>query len=100
MQILNKNDPQSTCESLLDLDAKIMYSSYLDVSGSILGEAIKNAIVVHNRLTVMVLPVSPGKESIVLATEIDTDLTRIVEKTKGLLASRVAASPTISRSAM
>ena len=100
MQVLSKNDPQSTCESLLDLDAKIMYSSYLDVSGSILGEAIKNSIVVHNRLTVMVLPVSPGKESIVLATEIGSDLTRIVEKTKGLLASRGGRSRVIPQSAM
>ncbi len=101
MQVLNVNDdPQSTCESLLDLDAKIMYSSYLDVSGSIMGEAMKNSIVIHNRLAVMVLPVSPGKESIVLATEIDSDLTGIVEKTKGLLASRVAPSRAMPQSAM
>ena len=100
MQILKKSDPQSTCENLLDLDAKIMYSSYMDVSGSIVGEAMKNSIAIHDRLTVMVLPISPGKESIVLATETNSDLTEIVEKTKGLLASRAARSRPITQSAM
>jgi len=100
MQVLKKADPQSTCESLLGLDSKIMYSSYLDVSGSIMGEAMKKSIVIHDRLTVMVLPISPGKESIVLATETDSDLTEIVGKTKGILASRTARSSTLTESAM
>jgi hypothetical protein len=100
MQVLKKIDPQSTCESVLGLDAKIMYSSYLDVSGSIMGEAMKNSIVAHDRLTVMVLPISPSKESIVLAAETDSNLTEIVEKTKRLLASRVARWRRIPQSAM
>ncbi len=88
MQVLQKLDPQSICENLLNLDAKIMYSSYLDVSGSVAGEAIKKSIVNYESLTITLLPISFGGESIVLATETNSDLAAIVKGTKRLLATQ------------
>jgi hypothetical protein len=86
MQVLKKVDPQSICESLLNLDSKIMYSSYLDTSGSIAGEAIKASIVNYDKLTITYLPMFSGGESIVLATETNSDLATIMGRTKDLLA--------------
>ncbi len=84
-------DAQSMCERLLNLDDTIMYSGYLNASGSMVGEATKNSISAHERLTIMVLPIHPSNSSVVIATAIGSNITAVVEKTKAVLASR---SPT------
>jgi hypothetical protein len=84
MQLVRQLDPQSICEKLLTLDSKILYSSYLDSAGSIVGEATKSLIGFYDELTVMVLPLHPGKGALVLAAPIGSDLTEIVTKAKSL----------------
>jgi len=78
MQVVRKLDAQSTCERLLNLQPDIVYASYLNATGSRVGEAIKNSIVDFKRLTVIVLPLHRGKETLVLATRIGSDLNEIV----------------------
>ena len=84
LQIVREFDPQSTCEKLLTLDSKVLYSSYLDSAGSVLGEATKNLIGFYDELTIMSLPVHPGRGALVLAVPIGSDLTEIVTKAKAL----------------
>jgi len=84
MQIVREADPQSICDKLLTLDSEILYSSYLDSEGRRLGEAVKRLIGLYDELTVMVLPLHPGKDSLVLASPIGSDLTDITAKAKGL----------------
>lgn len=82
LQIVREFDPQWICEKLLTLDSKILYSSYLDSAGSVLGEATKNLIGFYEELTVMVLPLHPGKGALVLAAPLGSDLTEIATKAK------------------
>ncbi len=89
MQVMMITDPQTVCEKLLDLDDCIMYSSVLNASGSIVGEAMKESISNHSRLTIMLLPVPFSNKSVVLATAIGSDMVAIVEKTKVLCTSPV-----------
>ena len=84
MQIVREVDPQSICEMLLALDQKILYSSYLDAAGIIAGEATNSLIGFHDELTVMVVPLHPGKGALVLAAPIGSDLTEIVAEAKSL----------------
>ena len=84
LQIVREFDPQWVCEKLLTLDSKILYSSYLDSTGTIAGEAINSLIGFYDELTVMVLPLHPDKGSLVLVTPIGSDLTEIVTKAKNL----------------
>jgi hypothetical protein len=84
MQVMMKTDPQTVCERLLNVDDDIIYSSVLNASGSIVGEAIKESISSHSRLTIMLLPVPFSNKSVVLATAIGSDIIAIVEKTKVL----------------
>jgi hypothetical protein len=86
MQVLRKVNPQSTCESILDLDHEIVYSSYVDVSGSIVGEATKVSIASYNRLAIMVIPI-PSGDSLILATVVGSNIAKIVEKARRLLIS-------------
>ncbi len=95
VQILRKiDDRQYECDRLLEMEPKIFYSSYLDESGSRLGEAIRNSISRCERLTMIVLPLHLSKESLVLVVSTDCDLTKIVEKTKKLF-SVFPANPLI-----
>jgi len=91
MQVMNETDPQNVCEKLLNLDDHIMYSSLLNTSGSIVGEAMKQSISNYDRLTIMVLPISFSKNSVVLAAVVGSDVKAIVEKTKGVLTSPVSS---------
>ena len=50
-----------------------------------MGEAKKSLIGSYQELTVMVLPLNPGKDALVLATPLESDLTEIVAKAKSLL---------------
>jgi len=84
MQIVREVNPQSICEKLLTLDSKILYSSYLDSEGQRVGEATKSLIGLCDKLTIMVLPLHPGKRAFVLAAPIGSDLTDIVTKAKSL----------------
>jgi hypothetical protein len=86
LQIVREFDPQSICEKLLTLDSKILYSSYLDEAGSVLGEATKNLIGFYDELTVMMLPLHLGKGALVLAAPLGSDLTEIVTKAKAFAA--------------
>jgi hypothetical protein len=83
MQIEREVNHQELCEKLLTLDP-ILYSSYLDARGERLGEAIKSLIGFHNELTVMLVPLLPSKDSIVLAAPIGSDLKDIVTKAKAV----------------
>jgi len=85
VQIEREVAPQSICEKLLTLDSKILYSSYLDSAGSRVGEATKSLIGFYDQLTVMVLPLRPGKGALVLAAPIGSDMIEIVTKAKSLL---------------
>jgi hypothetical protein len=85
MQIVSEVRPQSICERLLTLDSKILYSSYLDSHGRRVGEATKSCIGNYDKLTVMLLPLHPSKDALVLAAPIGLDLTDIVTKAKSLL---------------
>ena len=91
MQLLTEVDIQLACDRLLETDERIMYSSYLNGSGSIVGEAMKESITSYDELTIIVLPISPRKDSLVLAIMIGSDLAEIVTKTKTILASRHVA---------
>ena len=84
MQIVSEVNPQSICEKLLTLDSKILYSSYLNSAGRRVGEATKSLIGLYDELTVMVLPFHPGKDALVLAAPIGSDITEIVTKAKSL----------------
>ena len=84
MQVLRKIDAQSICERLLNLEPEILYASYLNATGSREAEAIKNSIVDFERLTIIVLPLHPGKETLVLAARTGCDLNEIVATAKRL----------------
>jgi hypothetical protein len=85
MQALREIQHQEFCESLLSLDSKILYSSYLDSRGKRLAEATKRVIGLYDQLTVIVLPLHPGKDALVLAAAIDSDWAEIVPKAKNFL---------------
>jgi hypothetical protein len=78
----SKINPQLLCERLLTLDSKILYSSYVNSSDSRVGEAIRSQIGLQEKLTIMVLPVNKGKDSLILAAPIRSNLTEIVAKAK------------------
>jgi hypothetical protein len=82
MQIVRELDPQAICEKLLTMDSRILYSSYLDSAGSRMGEATKNLIGLYDELTIMVLPLHPGKGSLVLAAPVWSDMAEIITKAK------------------
>ena len=88
MQTLDDIDAQSACEQILNLDDHILYSGFLNTQGSVIGEAIKDSISAYDRLSVMVLPAHPRNSSLILATISSSNLSAIVEKTKGFLGSR------------
>jgi len=83
-----ESDAQSTCERLLDMDKRLMYSGYLDSTGSTLAEAMRDSVSNYDRLTVMVLPLDSKKHTLVLASVVGSDLISIVENAKKLLDSR------------
>ncbi len=85
LQVMRELDVQSICETLLDLEPEVLYSSYLNASGSRVGEATKSSITNFERLTVMVLPINPSKESLVLAIPINSDLNGILARVKQVL---------------
>ncbi len=85
MQALKEVNAQLICDRLLTVDPKILYSSYLDARGRRKAEATKSLIVLYDELTVMVLPLHPGKDSLVLAAPIESDWTDIVTKAKNLI---------------
>jgi hypothetical protein len=82
LRVITEVHPQSICDRLLTLDSKILYSSYLDSGGHRACEATKSLIENYDELTVMVLPVLPGKDALVLATPIGSDLADIVSKAR------------------
>ena len=84
MQIVREGNPQSICEKLLTLDAKILYSSYLESEGQSVGEATNSLIGFYDELTIMSLPVNPGRGALVLAVPIGSDLAEIIMKAKNL----------------
>ena len=85
LQIAKEVSPQSLCKKLIALDSKILYSSYLDSEGRKVGEAAKMLIELYDQLTLMVLPLHPSKEALVLAAPFGSDLTDIVTKATSLL---------------
>jgi hypothetical protein len=85
LQVMRDLGAQSICEKLLDLEPEVLYSSYLSASGFRVAEAIKSSIANFEKLTVLVLPLHLGKESLVLATPIDSDLKGIVARAKLIL---------------
>jgi hypothetical protein len=87
MQAAREANPQSICERLLNLDSRILYSSYLDYRGQRIGEAIKSLIGLYDELTVLVLPLHPSEDALVLAAPIDSNLSDIVTKAKKTLAN-------------
>jgi hypothetical protein len=79
-------DPQSICDKLLSQDLRIMYSSFFNSEGSRVGEATRDLIGLREILTIMVLPLRPGKdERLVLAAPFGSDMIEIVAKAKSLL---------------
>jgi hypothetical protein len=86
MQTLGEVDAQTTCKQLLDLDEEILFSGCLDGLGVMVGEAMKDSISAHARLTVMVLPLHHNDRALVLATAVDSDINSIVQKTKRFFA--------------
>jgi len=88
MQVQREIEIRSKCEAILSADESILYSSILDSTGSVEGEAMKKLISAYDRLTVMVLPINNcSNRSVVIATTLGTDLTAIVQKTKWLMAT-------------
>ena len=85
MQAVGEVNAQLICDRLLTLDSKILYSSYLDSEGRRIGEATKRAIGLYDELTVMVLPLHPSKDALVLAADTGSDWTEIVTKAKNLI---------------
>lgn len=83
MQVAREVSGSSICEKLLSLDdGKILYSSYVDASGSVVCEATRNSIVGYDRLTVVVLPLHSGVESLTLAIPVNCDLKGIIAEIK------------------
>jgi len=95
MQLLTEVDVQLACDRLLEIDECVMYSGYLNSTGCLVAEATKLSISNHDKLTIMVLPISTRNDSLVLATLIGSNITEIVGKAKKLLASRAARLPMI-----
>jgi len=87
MQRLIESEAQSTCDRLLDMDERLMYTGYLNSSGSTMAEAMRNSVSNYDRLTVMVLPLSSRRDSLVLASIVGSDLISIVENVKKFLHS-------------
>ena len=87
LQIMREVSRQSMCEKLLTLDSKILYSSYLDSEGRRVGEASKRLIELYDELAVMVLPLHPLKDALVLAVPIGSDLIDIITKAKPFVES-------------
>jgi len=85
MQTLDEANAYTECKRLLDLDDGIFYSSFLDTSDSIVGEAIKESIAAHDNLSIMILPIRSRNSSLVLATSPGSNLTAIVEKAKRIV---------------
>jgi hypothetical protein len=86
MSMEKEVDAQSMCERLLEMDHRVMYSSFLDARGSIIGEATRNTISNCNFLTIMYVPIGPGKDSLVLATLVGSELSPILQKARRILA--------------
>ena len=84
-QVIREVDAQSMCEKLLARDSRILYSSYLDSDGQRVGEATRSLIGIYDELTIVMLPLLPGKGELVLAVPVESDLIEIVGKAKSLI---------------
>lgn len=95
MQYLMQLDYQNVCDELLEVDKRLVYTSFLDSSGLIVAESIRGAITNYDHLTVVVLPLGSRKDSVVLASVVGSDLTSIVENMKKLFSSQLSSSPAL-----
>ena len=82
MQIMAEANGQAICERVLAADSEIKYSSYVSADGNRLGEAIKESIVDHERLTVMVLPLGQSCDVLVLAASPGCNLSKVLSNAK------------------
>ncbi len=88
---------QLLCDGLLTLDSDILYSSYVDSSDCRIGEAMRRQIGLEEKLTILVLPVNRGKDSLILAAPIRSDLTEVVAKAKNAFSFDSAGFPALDR---
>ena len=86
MQVIAEVNGQAICERILAADARIKYSSYVSADGTRLGEAMKRTIGRHDKLTIMVLPLHPSCDVMVLATPRGCDVAEVVRNAKLALA--------------
>jgi hypothetical protein len=91
METVRELNPQLTCDRILTLDPRILYSSCLDLEGRRIGEAIEDAIDLYGELTVVLLPLDRNGGSLVLAVPIGSDLREIVTKAKKIFSDETKA---------
>jgi hypothetical protein len=77
---------QAICERALASDSRIKYSSYISSDGSRVGESMNESIVDHDKLTVMVLPLRPSSDVLVLAASPGSNLSELITIVKLALA--------------
>lgn len=86
MQVMTEVNGQAICERALAADSRIKYSSYISSDGSRLGEAMNGSIIDHDNLTVMVLPLRPSSDVLVLAASSGSNLTELITRVKLVIA--------------
>lgn len=82
MQVIAEVNGQAVCERVLAADSRIKYSSYISSDGSRSGEALDKTIGRHDKLTVMILPLHPSCDVMVLATPRGSDIADVLRKAK------------------
>ena len=82
MQQVSAINGQAVCEKVLATDSRIMYSGYITSDGARVGEAMRSYIVDHEKLMVMMLPLHPSSDFMVLAASPSSDLKEIISRAK------------------
>jgi hypothetical protein len=82
VRLVTEINGQAVCEKVLAADSRIMYSGYITTDGSRVGEAMTKRIVDNEKLTVMVLPLHPSSDFMVLAASPSSDLKEIISRAK------------------
>jgi hypothetical protein len=82
MQAVAEINGQAICEKVLAADSRVKYTSYISSDGSTLGEAMNESIVNLEKLTVMVLPLHPRFDVLVLAASPNCNLREVISQAK------------------
>ena len=82
MQVMAEINGQAACERILAADSRIKYSSYISADGTRLGEAMNKTIGQQDKLTIMVLPLHPSYDTMVLAASSGAEIEDVLRRAK------------------